>query len=73
MKRKKHGREEIIRKLRDECLNLELFTSLAEARVVIGDYVAHYNLRRPHSSLDYRTPTAFACRARTLANPRRKY
>lgn len=52
-------------KLRDECLNLELFTSLAEARVVIGDYVEHYNTRRPHSSLDYRTPAAFAsaCRA----------
>jgi len=52
-------------KLRDECLNLELFTSLAEARIVIGDYREHYNTRRPHSSLDYRTPAAFAavCRA----------
>jgi putative transposase len=52
-------------KLRDECLNLELFTSLAEARVVIGDFREHYNQRRPHSSLDYRTPAAFAaaCRA----------
>ena len=52
-------------KLRDECLNTELFTSLAEARVVIGDYREHYNTRRPHSSLDYRTPAAFAavCRA----------
>jgi putative transposase len=52
-------------KLRDECLNLELFTSLAEARVVIADYREHYNDRRPHSSLDYRTPAAFAaaCRA----------
>lgn len=30
-------------KLRDECLNMELFTSLAEARVVIGDYREHYN------------------------------
>lgn len=52
-------------KLRDECLNLEVFTSLAEARVVIGDYKEHYNHRRPHSSLDYRPPAAFAaaCRA----------
>jgi putative transposase len=52
-------------KLRDECLNLELFTSLAEARVVIPDYREHYDQRRPHSSLDYRTPAAFAaaCRA----------
>ena len=52
-------------KLRDECLNLELFTSLAEARVVIGDYREHYNQRRPHSSLGYSTPAEFAaaCRA----------
>jgi hypothetical protein len=47
-------------KLRDECLNLELFTSLREARVVIEDYRREYNHRRPHSSLAYRTPAAFA-------------
>jgi transposase InsO family protein len=47
-------------KLRDECLDLELFTGLKEAKVVIGDYRLHYNHHRPHSSLDYRTPAAFA-------------
>lgn len=47
-------------KLRDECLDLELFTSLAEARVVIGGYRLEYNHHRPHSSLDYRTPAEFA-------------
>ena len=54
-------------KLRDECLNLELFTSLKEAKVVIWDYREHYNQRRPHSSLDYRTPAtlATACRRAT--------
>lgn len=54
-------------KLRDECLNLELFGSLAEARVVIEDFRLHYNHRRPHSSLAYRTPAAFAsaCRRET--------
>jgi transposase InsO family protein len=59
-----HG-ESFNGKLRDECLNLELFTSLAEARVVTGDFRAEYNHRRPHSSLDYRTPAEFAavCRA----------
>jgi transposase InsO family protein len=51
-------------KLRDECLNMELFTSLAEARVVIEDYREHYNHHRPHSSLDYRTPAAFAAACR---------
>ncbi len=52
-------------RLRDECLNLELFGSLAEARVVIGDYMLDYNHRRPHSSLNYTPPAAFAaaCRA----------
>jgi putative transposase len=51
-------------KLRDECLDLELFTGLREARVVIGDYRLHYNHHRPHSSLDYRTPAAFAATCR---------
>ena len=54
-------------KLRDECLNLELFGSLMEARLVIDDFRLQYNHRRPHSSLDYRTPAAFAsaCRRAT--------
>lgn len=51
-------------KLRDELLNGELFTSLAEARVVLGDFRGHYNHRRPHSSLGYRTPAAFASACR---------
>jgi transposase InsO family protein len=53
-------------KLRDELLNGELFTSLAEARGVLADHRGHYNHRRPHSSLGYRTRAAFAaaCRRR---------
>lgn len=51
-------------KLRDELLNGELFTSLIEARVVLGDHRRHYNHRRPHSSLGYTTPAAFAAACR---------
>ena len=46
-------------RLRDECLNLEWFHSVAEARVVIEGWRRHYNADRPHSSLDYQTPRAF--------------
>lgn len=38
-------------KFRDECLRLEIFSSLKEAQVVIGAWQDHYNRVRPHSSL----------------------
>ena len=47
-------------KLRDELLNGELFLSIAEARWVIDRWRLDYNHHRPHSSLDYQTPAAFA-------------
>jgi transposase InsO family protein len=49
-------------KLRDELLNGEIFYSLKEAKVVIGQWRHHYNTVRPHSSLGYRPPApqAFA-------------
>ncbi|MDZ4722642.1 MAG: transposase, partial [candidate division Zixibacteria bacterium] len=43
-------------KLRDELLNGEIFYTLAEAQVLIERWRKHYNQRRPHSSLGYRTP-----------------
>jgi putative transposase len=46
-------------KLRDECLNLEWFHSLAEARIIIQNWRRHYNQERPHSSLGYQTPAEF--------------
>jgi len=51
-------------KLRDELLNGELFTSLTEARVVLGDHRQHYNHHRPHSSLAYQPPASFASACR---------
>jgi putative transposase len=50
-------------KLRNECLNREIFGSLWEARVVIEQWRLEYNTARPHSSLGYRTPDEFAGRA----------
>jgi putative transposase len=47
-------------RLRDECLNVEWFTSLDEARAKLARFREHYNRERPHSALADRTPTAFA-------------
>jgi putative transposase len=49
-------------KLRDECLNRELFGSLIEAQVIIEQWRMEYNGLRPHSSLGYQTPDEFAAR-----------
>jgi len=49
-------------KFRDECLNREWFKSIKEAAVVIEQWRQFYNAKRPHSSLGYMTPLAFAAR-----------
>ena len=46
-------------KFRDECLAMEWFRNRIEAKIVIEDWRAHYNDVRPHSSLQYITPTEF--------------
>jgi putative transposase len=43
-------------KLRNECLNQEIFYSLKEARIVIEQWRRHHNHHRPHSALGYRPP-----------------
>lgn len=45
--------------VRDECLNLYVFQSLAEACVRLGAFRHQYNTERPHSQLSYLTPLAF--------------
>ncbi len=47
-------------RMRDELLNETLFFDLDQARQLIGAWVADYNTARPHSSLGYRTPAAYA-------------
>lgn len=46
-------------KLRDECLSREWFSSVREAQVVIEKWRKFYNDERPHSSLEYLTPSEF--------------
>ena len=45
--------------VRDECLNMHVFHSVAEARIVLATYHRQYNEERPHSRLGYRTPAEF--------------
>ena len=47
-------------RLRDELLNETLFRSLPQARVVLEAWRRDYNAERPHSSLGWQTPLAFA-------------
>ena len=43
-------------KMRDELLNGELFDTLLEAKVIVGEWVKHYNKVRPHSALGQKPP-----------------
>jgi putative transposase len=47
-------------RLRDECLNVEWFSSLEDARRRLAAWRDDYNHHRPHSALDDRAPAAFA-------------
>ena len=55
-------------RLRDECLNEHLFTSLNEARQIIEEWRIDYNTKRPHTSLKGLTPTEFAARPKEGQN-----
>lgn len=50
-------------KFRNECLNQYWFKSIEDARQKIDDWRQHYNHVRPHSSLNYLPPVAFAKQA----------
>ncbi|MGI4733370.1 MAG: IS3 family transposase [Janthinobacterium lividum] len=47
-------------RMRDELLNETLFFTIGQARSTLARWVYDYNTERPHSSLGYATPAAFA-------------
>ena len=56
-------------RLRDECLNAELFSDLLDARTKLEAWRRDYNETRPHSSIGNLTPVEFANSVRTTAGP----
>ena len=46
-------------RLRDECLNVEVFFTLDDVREKLARWQEDYNFTRPHSSLQDRTPATF--------------
>jgi putative transposase len=47
-------------KFRDECLSMQWFKNRVDAKILIEDWRQAFNTVRPHSSLSYQTPAAFA-------------
>ena len=47
-------------RLRDECLNVHQFTSIADAQAKIEAWRVDYNQRRPHGALGLLTPNEYA-------------
>jgi len=48
--------ESFIGKLRDECLNMYVFSNIYEANAIIGKFRDFYNTKRPHSSIGGKYP-----------------
>jgi len=48
-------------KLRDECLNGEIFYTLKKTQIVIEKWWVLYNTLRPHTALGYRPPAPATC------------
>jgi putative transposase len=58
-------------KFREECLNEHWFLNLDDARETIEAWRIDYNRVRPHSSLGYLTPEAFATGCANVENKKR--
>ena len=46
-------------RLRDECLNVDVFLTLEDVRAKLARWQEDYNFTRPHSALEDRAPAAF--------------
>lgn len=60
-------------KMRDELLNETLFFGLSHARSAVARWVADYNTARPHSSLGYQTPAAYAAHLTAMGDQPHKH
>jgi putative transposase len=56
-------------RMRDELLNETLFFSLEHARQKLAAWTFDYNTRRPHSSIGYQTPAAYAAHLIATGRP----
>src|SRR4026208_1801924 len=54
-------------RLRDECLNVHQFPSIADAATKIEAWRLDYNQRRPHGSLGHLTPSEFVAQRQVMA------
>jgi putative transposase len=55
--------------MRDELLNEALFFSLDHARQKLAAWVDDYDTTRPHSSISYQTPAAYAAHLNATYRP----
>ena len=56
-------------RMRDELLNESLFFGLDHARRKLAAWAEDYNTRRPHSSIGYQTPAAYAAHLNATGRP----
>jgi putative transposase len=61
--------ESFNRRLRDECLNVEVFFALADVRDKLERWRQDYNQVRPHSALRDSAPALFAAQWEETAAP----
>jgi putative transposase len=55
-------------RLRDECLNVHSFLSIAHAQELIADWQRDYNDHRPHGALGHLTPSEYANQRQMLSS-----